>query len=101
MNDEYTIKLSGIWKEDEWLYFECIEYKSKTNVFSVISKSSDIELGKIKWHPAWRHYCFFPTTEEETVYSDRCLLSISEFLTEMNNLHKEKQTKEKNGRNNN
>lgn len=88
MNDKETIELSGVWKEDEWLQFLITEHKPKTNVFAVMSKCSDILLGVIKWHPAWRHYCFFPTIEEETVYSDRCLISIGEFITEINNLHK-------------
>jgi len=89
MQDEFTRNLTKIWKEDEWLYFELIQEKPKTKVFHVISKHSDIRLGFVKWHPSWRHYCFFPTIEEETVYSDRCLLSISEFITELNLKHKE------------
>lgn len=89
MQDEFTRKLTGIWKEDKWLYFELTENKPKTKVFQVMSKCSEIRLGIIKWFPKWRHYCFFPTMEEETVYSDRCLLSISEFITELNKEHKE------------
>ena len=89
IEDEDTIKMTGIWKEDEWLSFEICGKKPKTNVWFVLSKSSNIILGKVKWHPAWRHYCFFPDIEEECVYSDRCLLSISEFLTDINKLHKE------------
>lgn len=89
LQDKETRELSGVWKEDEWLSFEITEKKPKTNVFSVLSKCSGIELGRVKWHPSWRHYCFFPTIEEETVYSDRCLISIGEFLTDLNILHKE------------
>jgi len=74
--------------EDEWLEFRLIEEKPKTSVFSVRSKCSNCELGKIKWYPQWRHYCFFPTIDTETVHSDRCLLSISEFITNLNTKHK-------------
>lgn len=81
---------SKIYKEDEWLRFELKAEKPKTKVFSVMSKCSDIELGTIKWMPSWRHYCFFPTMEEETVYSDRCMISIGEFTEELNKQHKEK-----------
>ena len=88
MQDDDLRKLSGIWKEDRWLYFELIENKPKTKIFSVMSKCSEIRLGLVKWYPQWRHYCFFPTIEEETVHSDRCLLSISEFITELNVQHK-------------
>ena len=33
---------------------------------------------------------FFPTLEFETVHSDRCLLEISEFITKLNDDHKNK-----------
>jgi hypothetical protein len=64
-------------QEDEWLKFTEKESKPKTKVYGVMSKCSDCELGEIKWYPSWRHYCFFPTLEFQTVHSDRCLLSIS------------------------
>jgi len=73
--------------EDEWLRFDLVGSKAKTKVISVYSKSSDCYLGNIKWNPGWRHYCFFPTIVFETVYSDRCLKTISEFLTEINEEH--------------
>jgi hypothetical protein len=76
-------------KEDEWLQFVVKENKPKTVVFSVRSKCSQIELGEVKWYPAWRHYCFFPTTEMETVHSDRCLISIGEFIEGLNERHEE------------
>jgi hypothetical protein len=84
MLDKWVKDFTKIWKEDEWLYFELIEEKPKTKMFQVMSKCSNIRLGVIKWYPQWRHYCFFPTIEEETVYSDRCLSSISEFVAELN-----------------
>lgn len=78
------------WKEDEWLRFVEREGNPKTKVYSVISKCSDCELGVINWYPGWRHYCFFPTIAVQTVHSDRCLLSISEFMTALNEEHKRK-----------
>jgi hypothetical protein len=76
-------------KEDEWLQFVVKELKPKTLVYSVISKCSGIELGEIKWYPAWRHYCFFPTIKIDTVHSDRCLISIGELIEDLNERHKE------------
>lgn len=90
LQDKETRKLSGVWKEDESLSFEITEKKPKTNVFIVLSKCSEIELGRVKWYPSWRHYCFFPTIETETVYSDRCLISIGEFLSDLNREYKQK-----------
>jgi hypothetical protein len=78
-----------ILKEDEWLRFDLIDNKPKTKIISVYSKSSECYLGSIKWNPGWRNYCFYPTIIFETVFSDRCLLSISEFITELNFEHKQ------------
>ena len=72
--------------KDKWLKFVLKEEKPKTKVYSVISKCDGTELGEIKWYPQWRHYCFFPTSE--TVHSDRCLLSISSFISELNKNHR-------------
>jgi hypothetical protein len=88
MIDEDILNMTQIAKEDEFLCFERIKKLPKTDVYSVDSKCSNISLGLIKWHPSWRHYCFFPAMDEETVHSDRCLLSISQFLTELNERHK-------------
>lgn len=73
---------------DKWLIFNEIKSKPKTKVFEVISKCTNDIIGIIKWYPAWRHYCFFPTIDFETVHSDRCLLSISQFITKLNEEHK-------------
>jgi hypothetical protein len=72
----------------EWLDFVKIGQKPKTAVYAVKSKGSGDLLGEVKWHPAWRHYCFFPTTAVATVHSDRCLLAISRFITKLNADHK-------------
>ena len=74
----------------KYLEFVEMESKPKTKVYSVESKCGDCTLGEIKWYPSWRHYCFFPTTEFQTVHSDRCLQEISEFVTKLNEEHKEK-----------
>ena len=82
-------------EESKWLEFREKESKPKTKVFSVWSKCSDCGLGEIKWHPAWRHYCFFPKIEFSTVHSDRCLLEISQFITKLNEEHKQKKERRK------
>lgn len=43
-------------------------------VWQVQSVRSDIELGQIRWHGAWRQYCFFPSAE--TIFNNDCLLTI-------------------------
>jgi len=74
-------------KADAWLVFlkENPKPNRKTNTYRVFSKCSKCTTGIIKWHPAWRHYCYFPTIEFETILSDRCLLSIAKFIGDLNN----------------
>jgi hypothetical protein len=62
------------------------ELETKTNRFEVWNTQQDCEIGIVKWHPAWRHYCFFP--HPDTVFSDRCLLKIGKFVEEENIRHK-------------
>ena len=73
---------------NKYIYFDLADEKQKTQVWDIINKRSEEPLGRIEWYPQWRHYCFFPTIELETVHSDRCLLSISKFITELNEMHK-------------
>lgn len=71
----------------DFLEFKKLRSKLKTKVYQVVSKSSRENLGEVRWYPAWRHYCFFPFREFETVYSDRCLLEISLFIRGLNKEH--------------
>jgi hypothetical protein len=70
-----------------WIVFREQNQKKKTKVFGVFSNCSDDFIGEIKWHPQWRHYCFFPFFD--TLYSDRCLITIADFVTNLNKKHKE------------
>ena len=74
--------------ETEWIKIKLIEKKAKTNVYDVISKCGVCVLGQIKWHGPWRHYCFHPTTDFETVHSDRCMIDIGNFIMKLNEEHK-------------
>lgn len=76
-------------KETKWIIIEMIAQKPKTSVYSVISKCDDSKLGEIKWYPPWRHYCFLTTIAFQTVHSDRCLISLGEFVRDLNEKHKE------------
>jgi hypothetical protein len=48
----------------------------KTMVWFVISQSSDVKLGEIKWHSPWRQYVFFPAPE--TLFNTDCLVVIAD-----------------------
>lgn len=78
--------------ETKWLKF--IKYKGtekktkKTETWLIHSKCDGLTLGLVEWHIPWRHYCFFSCYD--TVFSDRCLIELSQFLTKLNEEHKEK-----------
>jgi hypothetical protein len=61
-----------------YIYFEEIGNTSKTTIWNVISQSSGITLGQVKWYGAWRQYCFFP--ESNTIWNTSCLESIQSFI---------------------
>ena len=65
----------------EYIYFELIEEKPKTKVFSCRNNRSNTELGIVKWYPAWRRYCYFPTVQ--AVYSVGCLDDIKNFIEQL------------------
>ena len=71
---------------DKWLEFAECEPNKKTRVINVWSKCSQCDIGTIKWHPHWRHYCFFP--DGDIILSDRCLQTIAGFITNLNLAHK-------------
>jgi hypothetical protein len=62
--------------------------KLKTKRFAVENIHSRFILGFVRWHGAWRQYCFFPTVGADMVFSAGCLKEISEFLTTANKQHR-------------
>ncbi len=84
---------------EKWLTFKKIERKPKTDVWDVTANCDGSKLGVIRWYPYWRHYCFIVNLELiknlveerlELVYSDRCLQSIKDFVTKLNEEYKQK-----------
>lgn len=78
----------------EYIRFELVEKKPKTNVYDVINKNSGFKLGYIKWYPQWRQYCFFPVIYLLTVFSSGCLKDIKNFIDDL--MEKRKEGKKKN-----
>lgn len=62
----------------EYVHFKHIEDKPKTSVWSCRNTKGNDELGIVKWYPAWRRYCYFPTVQ--AVYSAGCLKDIRDFI---------------------
>ncbi len=65
----------------KFIHFIKKEDKPKTSVWSCCNNRSGGELGIVKWYPAWRQYCYFPTIQ--AVYSIGCLDDIKEFIQEI------------------
>jgi len=76
MNEKYISK--------EYKYISFVEsgQKPKTKVYQCINNTHQTVLGLVRWHPAWRQYCYF--TLIEAVYSSGCLNDITDFLNTLN-----------------
>ena len=77
-------------------YFSIIEERvngRKTPIYHICSKRSKDEIGQIKWYGAWRKYCFFPNGE--TIWDNKCLEKIMDFLQELNTLVSKRTAKNK------
>lgn len=73
------------------------EYVSgrKTLIYEIVNQKNEfIKLGYVKYNSRWRKYCFYPN--DETVFDDKCLLEMINFLDYLNNARKIalKETKE-------
>lgn len=72
----------------EYINFLLTEKKTKTNVYECKNNKTSDLLGVVKWHTAWRRYCYFPSCP--AVYSSGCLQDICSFI---NDLMKNRKTK--------
>lgn len=54
----------------------------KTWMYEVLSESSGVRLGVIKWFGQWRQYCFWPETE--TIWNNACLSAVADVLKGLN-----------------
>lgn len=60
------------------------EHKKTCNWFVINTRTNDI-CGEIKWHGAWRKYCFFPS--DDTLYDSDCLRLIADFCSDRSKEH--------------
>lgn len=65
----------------KYIHFEQIESKTKTSKWWCFNNKSLGTLGLIKWHPAWRQYCFFPY--QNTIFNKGCMEDINDFITQL------------------
>lgn len=63
--------------------FDITPDNRKTKIYELCnSKNELIKLGKIKYNNRWRKYCFYPI--DETVFDDKCLTDIVNFIDKLN-----------------
>lgn len=68
----------------KYIHFVETRKLPKTKVYACVNNNSNERIGLLKWHGAWRQYCFFP--EFNTVYSLGCLNDIAEFMRQLREL---------------
>jgi hypothetical protein len=70
--------------ETKFEYIRMVEVAQKpdrkTQVWAVLSNRSNSILGHIKWHGAWRQYCFFPSNN--CLFNTGCMNNIVSFIGE-------------------
>ena len=65
----------------KWLKFIHVKSKTKTHVYQVRHKDSDVFLGYVKWYAQWRQYCFYP--EPDCIYAVSCLKDTAVFIDKL------------------
>lgn len=50
----------------------------KTRIYFILNRKTGCEIGRIKWLPQWRQFCFFP--DHYSVWSKGCLVDVAEAI---------------------
>ena len=58
-----------------------ISKNRKTGIYAVDNKKTGDMLGVIRWHGAWRQYCFFPMGE--TIFNTDCMQYLIDFIKDL------------------
>lgn len=64
-----------------YISFVLLKDSGRTKIYNVVSRSSDVCLGQIKWHGPWRQYVFFPAAN--TLWSQGCIQEVRAFIDEL------------------
>ncbi|RLI55250.1 MAG: hypothetical protein DRP09_10570 [Candidatus Thorarchaeota archaeon] len=81
-------------EETEHLRFSFVRKSEsgKTWIIAVFNKKTETFLGQVRWFGNWRKYCFYP--ERNTIYDQKCLGDIGNFMKMLTKHHREKKRKE-------
>jgi hypothetical protein len=74
--------------ESEYIRFVDVgkSASGKTNIWNVVSKSSEQVLAQIMWHGAWRQYVFRPLSG--SIWNIDCLRDINIFMSSATTSHR-------------
>jgi len=64
----------------------------KTRIWLIAVKDGQGLLGSIAWYGPWRKYVFAPTPHATTVYEERCLRDIADFIQTRTKEHRAART---------
>ena len=64
-----------------YMEFDLVGDTGKTEIWNILSKSSEFVLGQIKWYGPWRQYCFFPSPN--SVFNPICMDDINKFIRKL------------------
>ena len=70
-------------EESRFMEFFIIGNTGKTEIWDVVSKSSESVLGKIKWYGPWRQYCFYPSPN--CIFNNQCMTDIQKKISKLMN----------------
>jgi hypothetical protein len=68
-------------KETKYLIFKVTEEKPKTNVITIINRSSGDVLATIEWYGPWRQYVF--SSDYSIVWNTKCLSDVISVINEL------------------
>jgi hypothetical protein len=76
--------------EPRWIRFdECSTSPGrKTHIWNVAAKADGLILGSVFWYVPWRCFVFGPTADCDTVYEQRCLRDIADYMEARTAEHK-------------
>lgn len=86
MADNYSISKAKMKRSFISFVYEGLSTSGKTKTWSVMDSDESFYLGHIKWYGHWRGYAFFPSQGTETMYEQKCLREIADFLEEENRI---------------
>lgn len=80
MADNHSISKAKMQASFIRILYAGLSHSGKTKVWAVMDLDEMYELGFIRWYGHWRGYAYFPEQHTETMYEQKCLRTIADFL---------------------